>query len=73
MIDYFFRHQRPQQLATSFAQKGHRVFYLNITQFLPSDAKEDFRIKEIKENLFEVFLKVRKSLDIYGGDIDSEF
>jgi glycosyltransferase involved in cell wall biosynthesis/GT2 family glycosyltransferase len=71
MIDFSFRYQRPQQLATFFAKEGHRVFYLNITQFLPPDAKDNFRIKEIKENVFEVFLKCQGLLDIYRGNNNS--
>jgi GT2 family glycosyltransferase len=31
IIDWGFRFQRPQQLATQFASNGHRVFYLNTT------------------------------------------
>lgn len=69
MIDFSFRYQRPQQLASYFAKNGHRVFYLNITQFLPLDAKEPVKIKEIKNNLFEVFLKCPIALDIYAGKL----
>jgi hypothetical protein len=29
VIDYDFRYQRPQHLANSFSQEGHRVFYIN--------------------------------------------
>ena len=29
VIDYDFRHQRPQHFATRFAENGHRVFYVN--------------------------------------------
>ena len=29
VIDYDFRHQRPQHFASRFAQNGHRVFYVN--------------------------------------------
>lgn len=29
VIDYDFRYQRPQHLANSFSQQGHRVFYIN--------------------------------------------
>jgi len=72
MINFSFRYQRPQQLASYFAKMGHRVFYMNITQFLPSDFEADFKIKEIKENVFEVFLKSPRSLDIYGGELKTE-
>lgn len=70
MIDFSFRYQRPQQLASYFAKEGHRVFYMNITQFLPDDSKEEFRIKEIKEHLYEVFLRNPNALDVYGGELN---
>ncbi|MCX8069214.1 MAG: glycosyltransferase, partial [Thermodesulfovibrionales bacterium] len=70
MIDFSFRYQRPQQLASYFAKKGHRVFYLNITQFIDMDNEKDFEVKEITQNLWEVFLKCPFSLDIYGGALE---
>lgn len=36
IIDWDFRFQRPQHLATQFALRGHRVFYFD-TDFLPDD------------------------------------
>ncbi len=70
MIDFSFRYQRPQQLATYLSKRGHRVFYLNITQFLPLDDPRQFETRQLAENLFEVFVKTTKALDIYGGSID---
>ena len=37
IIDWDFRFQRPQQLATQFGRHGHRVFYLSTTQWLAND------------------------------------
>lgn len=37
VIDYHFRHQRPQHFATRFAENGHRVFYVN-ANFVRSDS-----------------------------------
>ena len=34
IIDWSFRFQRPQQLMLQFAAHGHRVFYLNVSEFL---------------------------------------
>jgi polysaccharide pyruvyl transferase CsaB len=72
MIDFSFRYQRPQQLASYLSKKGHRVFYMNITQFLHPDNERDFEVKELGNNLWEVFLKSPRSLDIYGGNLDSQ-
>jgi hypothetical protein len=33
IIDWSFRFQRPQQLMRAFAAQGHRVFYLNVSDF----------------------------------------
>ena len=35
VIDYNFRHQRPQHFATRFAANGHRVFYVNANFIRP--------------------------------------
>ena len=72
IIDFSFRYQRPQQLATHLAKRGHRVFYLNVSQFLPLNTGEDFKIKEVKKNIFEVFLKSQCSFDVYGGELKNE-
>ena len=34
IIDWSFRFQRPQQIATQFGRHGHRVLYLSTTRFL---------------------------------------
>jgi GT2 family glycosyltransferase len=69
MINFSFRYQRPQQLASYFARRGHRVFYLNITEFLLFNSREEFRIKKINKNLYEVFLKSPSRLNIYSGKL----
>lgn len=48
VIDYNFRFQRPQHLATRFAADGHRVFYVN-ANFIRTNA-----IIEEQKNLFIV-------------------
>ncbi len=72
MIDFKFRYQRPQQLASYFAEKGHRVFYMNISKWLPLNSSRGFKIKEVKKNVYEVFLKSPEALDIYGGHFDDD-
>ncbi|BCN32217.1 glycosyltransferase [Anaeromicropila herbilytica] len=51
VIDYDFRYQRPQHLATSFAKNGHRVFYINANHFNESN------IVNLDENLYIVNFK----------------
>ncbi len=41
VIDWTFRHQRPQQLALELARQGHRVFYLT-TDFLPESEERPY-------------------------------
>lgn len=45
VIDYNFRHQRPQHFADRFAENGHRVFYVN-ANFVRPDS-----ISQTKERL----------------------
>ncbi len=40
VIDYDFRHQRPQHFATRFAENGYRVFYVNANFVRPDSVKE---------------------------------
>lgn len=51
VIDYDFRYQRPQHLASRFAKNGHRVFYINANHYKESC------VTEIEENLFIINLK----------------
>ena len=62
IIDYDFRFQRPQHLASLYAQNGHRVFYINV-----SHTAED-SINEIKPNLFIVNINHPAALSIHNTD-----
>ncbi|HTY43276.1 MAG TPA: glycosyltransferase, partial [Thermoanaerobaculia bacterium] len=70
IIDWDFRFQRPQQLATQFGRHGHRVFYLSTSKFLnPAGPAWDLARKA--ENVAELKLRSRRALDIYGGRLDA--
>ncbi|MDL2253599.1 glycosyltransferase [Ruminococcaceae bacterium OttesenSCG-928-I18] len=47
IIDFDFRYQRPQHIATQFARAGHRVFYVNVNH-------RSSGLKTVKENLYVV-------------------
>lgn len=46
VIDWHFRHQRPQQLATHLADLGHRVLYLTTTFRRPASDAPPFEVLE---------------------------
>jgi len=48
IIDYDFRHQRPQHFANIFAKNGHRVFYFN------ANHHRDCSVKLQHENLYVI-------------------
>jgi GT2 family glycosyltransferase/ubiquinone/menaquinone biosynthesis C-methylase UbiE/glycosyltransferase involved in cell wall biosynthesis len=73
IIDWSWRYQRPQQLMSQFAAHGHRVFYINLTQPLPANAKTKFAVRPIKENVYELFLPAPHPLDLYGNTIEGEY
>jgi len=52
IIDWDFRYQRPQHLASQLAEKGHRIFYIH-TYFQNKNAPV---IERIKNNIFSVYL-----------------
>lgn len=62
VIDYNFRHQRPQHFATQYASNGHRVFYINANFIRP-----DSVIRE-QTNLFVVDFKNNEYNAIYAMD-----
>lgn len=62
IIDYDFRHQRPQHFAQRFARAGHRTFYVNANFSRSED------VREIEPNLFVVsFLDATRGA-IYPSD-----
>ena len=67
IIDYSFRHQRPQHFAQRLAQKGHRVFYVN------ANFKEKYSQIPLEENLWEVTLEQEKFAAIYASDWSENF
>lgn len=62
IIDYSFRHQRPQHFAERFAAQGHRVFYVN------ANFSENIRYKKLKNNLYEVTFFNSQNVAIYSAD-----
>ena len=50
IIDYDFRHQRPQHFARRLAQRGHRVYYIN------ANFGAVYALSKIEENLWQVTL-----------------
>ena len=66
VIDWDFRFQRPQQLMTSLAEAGHRVFYLS-QHF--RGAGQPFQLKKIRENLYEVSLR-GPAINPYTGKLN---
>src|SRR5437867_4439438 len=66
IIDWEFRFQRPQQIATQFAEAGHRVFYLR-----PAFSRRrnpGYRI--ITGSIYEVDLPGPSATNIYSDRID---
>lgn len=62
VIDYNFRHQRPQHFATRFAANGHRVFYVN-ANFIRPDS-----VTVVQENLYVVDFSNDQYNAIYAMD-----
>lgn len=71
IIDFDFRFQRPQQIAAEFARRGHRVFWISPTRFLPPASPKAFEASPLRENLWEIHLRSRQP-DIYMGELDAD-
>jgi GT2 family glycosyltransferase/glycosyltransferase involved in cell wall biosynthesis len=68
IIDFDFRFQRPQQIAAEFARRGHRVFWISPTRFLPGSSSEPFAANLLHDRLWEVHLRGPQP-DIYLGEL----
>lgn len=66
VIDYDFRHQRPQQFAQRFARNGHRVFYINANFHRPDS------VTELEDNLYMVTLHYSKKTSVYETDFSED-
>lgn len=65
IIDWSFRYQRPQHIMSQFAAHGHRVFYLNLCQFLAPNSTTRVQVRPLKENVFDVSLAAARPPQIY--------
>jgi GT2 family glycosyltransferase/glycosyltransferase involved in cell wall biosynthesis len=67
VIDWHFRHQRPQQLALALARAGRRVFYISVN-FVDS-AQPGFELERLDPNLplFQVFFNLPGPHSVYAG------
>lgn len=59
ILDWDFRFQRPQQMASQFAKLGHRVFYLKIGLYYRPEKTP--LIKKVDDNIFLVQLSGGKT------------
>jgi hypothetical protein len=65
VIDWHYRFQRPQHLASELVSLGHRVFYVS-SNFV-ADRRPGFLVEPLDDDgcLYQVFLNLRGAPDIY--------
>jgi polysaccharide pyruvyl transferase CsaB len=71
IFDFEFRFQRPQQIATQFARRGHRVFWVSPARFLLPGSPNAYEAIPLRENIWEVHLRGYRP-DLYGGQMTAE-
>jgi len=66
VIDWHFRHQRPQQLALALAAAGRRIFY--ISPVLVDDERAGFEVEplDVSGQLFQIKLFAKGAPSIYS-------
>ena len=69
IINWNFRYQRPQHLLTRFAKKDHRIFYFTVNL---RKLKNNYDIKKIQENIYEIELNTPRFFDIYKDTFKPE-
>lgn len=67
IIDWHFRFQRPQQLATQFARNGHRAFYTRLTFAGAEHPTVD--VHPLGERVYEIVLPGEATTNIYRDDL----
>lgn len=70
IFDFDCRFQRPQQIAVELARKGHRVFWISPSRFVPPSSEEAYEPAQLRENLWEIHLR-GEPFDLYGGALDA--
>jgi glycosyltransferase involved in cell wall biosynthesis len=65
-IEWDFRWMRAQQLMSQFAARGHRVFFVSITTFLPQEGPR-FITRALRPNVWELQLATPKAVEVYSG------
>ena len=71
IIDFDFRFQRPQQIGAEMARRGHRVFWVSPSRFLPVSSSEIFKTVPLRENLQEVHMRCPPA-DTYMGELTDD-
>src|SRR5262249_28291651 len=71
IIEWDFRWQRPQQIMSRFAERGHRVFYLSPSKFLPAGGKP-YQVTPLRDNVWEVQVATPRPVDPYGGELPED-
>jgi GT2 family glycosyltransferase/glycosyltransferase involved in cell wall biosynthesis len=69
IIDWHFRYQRPQQLSTRFAGRGHRVFYVSAA-FQSTDRAS---VRSLARGVAEVQLPGPASASIYASALSDHW
>lgn len=70
-IEWSFRWMRAQQLMSQFAERGHRVFFLSVTSFLPP-GPAPFQARPLRDGVWEIHLAAPQALDVYSGVMTEE-
>jgi GT2 family glycosyltransferase len=70
IIDWDFRWQRPQQIMSEFANRGHRVFYISTSRFAPPRRKKPYEAVPLRDGVWEIHLQTTRFVDVYSGVLE---
>jgi GT2 family glycosyltransferase/glycosyltransferase involved in cell wall biosynthesis len=72
-IDWGFRFQRPQQLASQFADHGHRVFYVSVSfDGVSTDGRAAARLRRLRPHVYECRLPGPRGMNAYRSRLDGD-
>ncbi|MBI4320004.1 MAG: glycosyltransferase [Chloroflexi bacterium] len=66
ILEWDFGFQRPHQVVSQFADRGHRVFYASLAKVCPANAASKFVAHQLRERIYEVHLAEHCGANVYG-------
>ena len=69
ILEWDFAFQRPHQMVSQFAERGHRVFYISHSRFCSPEEPSGFALRPLRERVYEVCVADHQATNVYGREL----